>query len=344
MQGRALIVGGGIAGLAVATALSSAGWSAQVWERSSALPTTGTALGMWPEAMRALDGLGLGDRLRNRSEQRSGAEFLRPDGTVIGRAGWRQSVHLVTRPALLELLHSGVPKDVLRWDTALTELDRLPEADVVVGADGINSVVRQAFWPEATPRPLGSVAFRGTVPGRVGQVNETWGRGRLFGITPQTADMTNWFACVRADVLDGRAAHDVDAVELLRDLYGDWHPAVGDVVRRLATGSVDRRDLYEVPPLGSYVRDRTVLLGDAAHAMAPNLGRGACESLVDAVALADALSAAPSVEHGLRAYDRARRRATQRIRRMSRWMNKLSTAEHLITARNLLFGAAARLA
>lgn len=338
MRGSAVVVGGGIAGLATARRLLACGWRVEVRERSGGLPDAGTALGMWPEAMEALDRVGVGDRVRARSVAQHGAALLRPDGTVIARLGQRQSARLVSRPALLAALAEDLPSGVVAWHAPVPDLGALPEADVVVAADGLHSIARAAaFGGSAAARPLGTVAFRGTVPGRVDGVTETWGRGRLFGITPRDGGI-NWFACARADLV---GPGETGPAELLRRLYRGWHPAVTAILDALEDAAIDRRTLFDVPPLRTYVSGRTVLVGDAAHAMAPNLGRGACESLVDAVTLAEALAAGTTPEEGLRRYDRLRRRPTQRIARMSRLLNRASTAVRLTGPRDALVSAMA---
>lgn len=341
MHGSAVIIGAGIAGLATARGLLRAGWTVHVLERSPGLPSTGTALGMWPEAVRALDRLGVGEEVRVASVEQRGARLLRPDGREIARLDLERTVRLVPRPALLAALAEGLPPDVIAWNTPVADHRALPGADLVVAADGVHSPTRAALFGVA-PRPLGTVALRGTVPGPADGTTETWGPARLFGITPHDAGHTNWFASVRADVLSSAGSGRTDP-QILRRLYGDWHPAVRRVLDALGDTPIDRRTLLDVPPLPSYVEGRTVLLGDAAHGMAPNLGRGACEALLDATALVDALTAAPDVPEALRRYDAARRRPTTRTVRLARLANSVSTARHLLPVRNAVVAAAGRL-
>ncbi|OSM43017.1 FAD-dependent monooxygenase [Nesterenkonia sp. PF2B19] len=333
MVGRAVVVGAGISGLAVGRALLAAGWEVELRERAHGLPEAGTALGMWPEALAALDALGVGDRVRHAGAVQHGAAFLRPDGTEIAAVRTPAPAVLLSRPALHRFLWEGKLEDAVRWGDPLEDLAELTgtdmsDADLVVGADGIHSRLRSVVaGQEVRPRELRVTAFRGTVPGPVETTCETWGPGRLFGVTPQESGMANWFAAVRDDLLDECSGLPDD--ELLSTLFGDWHPGVRDVVALAGSAGIDRRRIFDLPPLRSWHRGRVVILGDAAHAMAPNIGRGACEAIIDAVVLAEALSVSATVEAGLRVFDRRRRRAAQRVVRASRLLSRVSTARRL---------------
>ncbi|MDE3722713.1 FAD-dependent monooxygenase [Nocardiopsis sp. N85] len=340
MNGRALIVGGGIAGLAAARGLLRAGWEVDVRERLSEPPDIGGALGMWSTALEALDRLGLVDEVRAVGCAPTGALIAASDGRTLARLDSRgPSALLVSRSTLLRILVAALPADTVRWNTPVTaeEIGRATGADgfdVVIGADGINGTVRRTVFPGApASRPLGTIAYRGAVPGHVDAFSETWGNGRIFGITPMDGERTNWYASLNADLLRGRDP-DEDPVTLLRDLYGDWHPGVARVLAGLPGTAIDRRVLHDLPVLPSYVYGPHALIGDSAHAMAPHLGRGACESLVDAAALAEALSLGPTVADGLRRYDRLCRRSAGRIVRASRVMNRVAMVSRLTGVRD----------
>lgn len=339
VQNHAVIVGAGIAGLATAAALGQAGWSVTVHERATTPDSGGTALGMWPEAMRALDDIGVGDEVRRQAALVRGGTLLDPSGMPIARIPASRHAYLISRKRLLLTLLDAVPETCIRWSDGWTASDPFPDADLVVGADGIRSAIRSRVWRAPGERALGTVAFRGVVDGPVDSVSETWGRGALFGITPTGDGRTNWFACVRRDRLEHAGPDDAETLERL---FSGWHADVGRVLAQLDAAPVDRRELFDVSLRHPYVRHNTALVGDAAHAMAPNLGRGACEALIDAVALARALEARTSVSDGLRRYDRVRRPPTRRLVRVARAVNRISTAERGATTRNRLMKLAFR--
>ncbi|KAA6213187.1 2-polyprenyl-6-methoxyphenol hydroxylase [Streptomyces albofaciens JCM 4342] len=342
----AAVVGGGIGGLATALHLRAGGWSVDVFERARTLPAAGTALGLWPGALAALDVLGVGERVRDTSRPQTTGAFLRPDGGRIAaldvaalqrRTG--DVVRLISRPELLAVLYEA-NGGAVTFGRPAEDVRALEDAyDVVIAADGLNSAARRTlFGPRHRARYVGASSWRGTVDGDTGAVTETWGEGLRFGITPTTGGRTNWFACAVAPEGQRDPGREVAA---LRARFGHWHTGVRHVLEQLTEPEVLRLDLYHLdPPLPSYVRGRTALLGDAAHAMTPDLGRGACEALVDAVVLARSLRASSGVAAALRAYDAERRAVTQRLARTARLMNRMARVRRLTGVRNAAMRAA----
>jgi 2-polyprenyl-6-methoxyphenol hydroxylase-like FAD-dependent oxidoreductase len=334
----ACIVGGGIAGLALAARLDATRFDVVVHEQRGSLPTVGTMLAMWPGAQRALDALGLLEGLTARGVVLGGMELRNGSGRVLA-AGRVPSVIGVSRIELLRALDSAVPTSVRRTTTRVTDIPA--GADLVIGADGVHSAVRRALWGgtrEAESTPY--LAVRGVLdrPPEAGSSGEYWGRGDLFGIAPSAGGRTNWYASFRSSI--GPAGISVsDALRLSAEHYAGHAPAIRRVLRDASTSSSLAQRVWTTPPLRRYTRGRTALIGDAAHAMTPNLGRGACEALVDAITLADLLNTRPT-SAALRDYDRARVLRTQALRLGSSALMRLALAERAQPARDRVIAAA----
>jgi 2-polyprenyl-6-methoxyphenol hydroxylase-like FAD-dependent oxidoreductase len=343
-NGTAVVIGAGIGGLAAATALAAAGWRVEVHERAAALEPVGSGLGMAPNALRALDRLGLGDEVRRMATMQGAGGLRRPNGRWLARTSaeslaraFGDPLAVVLRPALVALLAERLPKGALRTDSELRLLDagtaERPallagpdgerRADLVVAADGIHSPARTLLFPEHPgPRYSGFTTWRTAIPtpGEPVPLGETWGRGALTGVLPLPGERVYLYAAALAPA--GERARDGDErAELLRR-FGTWCAPRPALLAASAPDQVLRSDVHEMATaLPAFHRGRTVLLGDAAHAMSPFQGQGACQALEDAVVLAHALRAAvgppgSGLEAALLDYSAARLpRTTEVVRR-----------------------------
>jgi 2-polyprenyl-6-methoxyphenol hydroxylase-like FAD-dependent oxidoreductase len=323
---RAIIVGGGIAGLASALALTPRGWHVEVLERAPEFTEVGAGLSLWPNALRALDALGVGEPVRGRAALEGAAGIQDAAGTWLSRADTAEldrrygPTAMIHRADLLALLRAAVPDEALRPGTTVSAVrpdgtvlhyGGESRADLVVGADGMRSVTRRSVWPEApAPRYAGYTSWRMvTPPVPVTETSESWGRGERFGYAPLQDGRIYCYATANAP----EGASDDGLAGLVRR-FGGWHDPIPALLDATDPGAVLHHDLYELRPLEAYTSGRVVLTGDAAHAMTPNLGQGACQALEDAVVLGDVLAGGD----GLAAYDRQRRSRTQMITRRSR--------------------------
>jgi len=356
---KAVVVGAGIGGVATAVALRRAGLDVTVYEQAPALREVGAGLTVWPNAMRALQRLGLHEAVWAVGRAFGVGRIHDWRGRVLvegarrevlqKRFGWPGIV--LHRHQLLAALAAPLPPGSVRLGARCTGFEQdgagvtvrfadgtEERADLLVGADGLSSPTRAALLGPHRPRYAGYAAYRGITrfPLEGDVASEAWGCGQRFGFVPGPGGDVYWWAAV-----SGPEGEDPPLPSYKREVLGryrGWFHPVEAVVESTPDGTVLRNDIFDRPPARRWSAGRVTLLGDAAHPVTPDLGQGACLALEDAVVLARCLSAAPDVPAALRAYDAARVGRAAFLARQSRWMVRLGQLRHrgLCRLRNAL--------
>src|SRR3954467_1020020 len=324
----AVIVGAGIGGLAAAISLRRAGWQVRVVEQAASPRELGFALALAPNALDALDELGLKHQVLGRGVEVKAFEVRRPDGRVVKRVDLHgdavQSV-VTLRPALHGTLLDAVGADALSLGRRVVTIEMKPdsaaavcddgtrlEGDVLIGADGVASAVRRALHPaEPPPRPSGYHALRGVsydVGDRLGTADAAvyLGDGVEIGFARASTSAVYWYI----SLVDALAGDDTAAV-LERCLRGlDARARSIALAARAEDIRADR--LFCRDPLAEWGQQRVTLLGDAAHPLLPHTAQGAALALEDAVALGLVLRSG-EVDGGLRRYECVRAARTRHV-------------------------------
>ncbi len=355
------ICGGGVGGLAAAVALRHFGCDVVVLEQSERFGRVGADLNLTPNAVRALDGLGLGAAVRAtaaRPTHRISRTWDTGEVTSIlemaDAAEQRYGAPQLTihRADFLQALEAALPPEVIRLGKRATEIENGPDGvrvqladgtvqqvDALVGADGIHSIVRAALLGPERPEFTGLVSFRAVVPRSRLAIPNLDAFTKWWGPTPAMQIVTfplnrgqETFVFATAPQDDWREESWTlrGDVEELRRIYADFHPEARELLA--ACTEVTKSALYIREPLPAWSIGRTTLLGDACHPMVPFMAQGACMAIEDAVVLARALEGvtAGGLPAALRRYQSARQERTARVQLGSRgneWLKEGGNAD-----------------
>ncbi|HLJ68281.1 MAG TPA: FAD-dependent monooxygenase [Chloroflexota bacterium] len=334
---RILVVGGGIAGLSVATALRQQGFAPELVERSPSWPAVGAGIHLHANGMRVLRALGVGEAVEKSGTPIRHWRFFDQRGRMLYSTNVEQMWGDVgpcigiARTRLQQVLTAAAAPVPTRLGTSVTSLTQeegrvqvgssdgsTADYDLVIGADGIYSSVRRLAISAAPPEYAGTVVWRSIIASRPSGVTDFtvfMGDDRYFGQVPMGAGHTYGFGAVAGppcdDPVHGRLAR-------FRDRFADFG---GPVPAYLAALECDQQlhvGPFELVELDCWHTGRVVLIGDAAHAHPPNMGEGGCMAMEDAFVLAEELRAASSVESALERYEARRRPRANWVQEQSR--------------------------
>jgi len=325
------IIGGGIGGLATAIALLKHGFNVQVYERAQALRPIGAGLSLTPNGLNTLDAIhpGMVELLKQAGSPLKTLTLKRSSGETIAlqqittMEQYGQPMLNIQWSRLQAILASVLPPDIIHLNHRCIgfqqhensvethfEDGKTVQSDLLIGADGINSVVRQKLIGDGSPLYAGRMSWRAviqyphellspnsatliTAPGKnimlidVGDGYTFWGASAL---------LTDDSVCQRA----------TDAKARMLEIFAEWTEPVEAILKATPADDIVERPICDRIPLPRWSSGRVTLLGDAAHPVVPSLGQGANSAFEDAYELAECLSSAPSIEGALEAYEHSR--------------------------------------
>jgi 2-polyprenyl-6-methoxyphenol hydroxylase-like FAD-dependent oxidoreductase len=322
------IVGGGFAGLAAACALAQRGWRVRVHERASELRTAGAGINVYENGLRVLEALGaLEDTIRDGAQAKL-RETRDQDDRLLSVHHWHVRVYGVLRQRMIDALAAAARRagaQIVTGSegasaTAGGELTLASgesrRADLIVAADGVNSRLRDALDLVQVRRYLRDGCIRVLIPTRSREEGldtrtiEYWSGHRRLLYNPCNTEHL---------YLALSMPHDDEAARALpvdKALWTQSFPHLGELIARIGGGA--RYDRFEYIRLKRWSAGRVAVIGDAAHALPPNIGQGAGCAMMNALSLAVFLDRGSDVAAQLEAWERAERPLTDHSQRISR--------------------------
>ncbi len=304
MAQQFVVIGAGIAGLATTVALQRRGHDVTILEGRSDT-TSGAGISIWPNALAALDHIGLGDAVRAAGGRVTAGALRWRNGTWLRHPSRERMVTalgeplvVIRRSALNDVLAGALASGTVHTGVMVKEIELTSDgvrmtlsdsttrhAAAVIGADGTHSTVARYLNGPLRNRYAGYTAWRGIADSALDPdlAGETLGAGFECGHVPLGSDHTYWFATERAP--EGRLAPEGE-LAYLQTKFASWAEPLPALLAATDPDAVLRNDLYDRDRARVWSKGPIVLVGDAAHPMRPHLGQGGCQGLEDAAILA----------------------------------------------------------
>lgn len=356
MEREVVIIGAGIAGLSCALALQKRGISARIFESSSALSPVGSGIWLGINAMQVFGRLGIAEQLIGNGQVLNQLQLYGERGQLLQRFDLQALQKKLGQPQLClyrhrlqDVLLQALPDVPIHLDHDLSNLSFREgqvqltftdgsehQASTVIGADGIHSSARKVLFPRSSILPMTRGCYRGVsdfvlpVPYSNKGI-EFWHQGALFGCAPIEPGKTFWWAISAAGV-----ARVED--EFLGDLFSGFPAVIQQLLSAKREGPVHYTVLSDLPLLPKWYHKQVCLIGDAAHAMQPNLGQGGSMAIESAFILADVLAKEPEQRTAFAKFQKKAKRKTHRVKVLAGILSYISgvRGNALVTIRDFL--------
>jgi salicylate hydroxylase len=341
---KVAIIGAGLGGLAVAIALHKQNINAQIYEKAQQLRLVGAGLSLFPNGLNTLEAIapGIVETLKHAGSPTRMVNLRKNTGEIIMQnpqvlqEKYGQPMLQIRWSRLQEILASRLPPEVIHLNYRCIGFEQndsgievcfdngeKAQVDLLIGADGINSAIREILIKDGLPRYAGRMSWRAVIkykhdlilPNEVTITTSPEG-GKIFTLIDVGGGYIFWSAgALSAD--DSLSQNAVDVKSRVLDIFAGWEEPVEAIIKETDANQIVERPIWDRPPLQKWSQGRVTLLGDAAHPMTPALGQGANTAFEDAWELRECLMNAPNIETALANYESSRIHRTQVIQARS---------------------------
>ena len=349
------IIGAGIGGLTTALTFKKRGVNVNIFESSAEIKPVGAGIILANNAMQVFQKLGIQDKIEKAGNKISFMKItddqLNPL-SVVNLSEYEQKYGVsniaIHRGELQKILAYEIGFDNINLSKRLSKIEKnrlfkltfednsTIESKLVIGADGIKSVVRNQLFEKSTLRNPNQICWRGIceidLPQKYhNELNEAWGKGKRFGFVKISDKKVYWYALTNSKNVE---ISDVN----LTEFFSEFHSDILNILSATKKEQIIVSDIFDLKPIDKWQNENVCLVGDAAHATTPNLGQGACQAIEDAYVLGKLLDNGMPIENTFKAYEKLRRKKAHTIVSTSWTVGKMAHIENRlgIWLRNLV--------
>jgi len=355
MKSEIIIIGGGIAGLTLAACLETLNLPCEIFETSGRPELNGGGLKLWPNALKSYDRLGIVHELKTKGSTIKKGMVKKINGEILSQVPLGNlelstgfPTLSLTRTDILETLREKISKTVIHYNKKFQSFEETSDGitvffedgsscqgKVLIGADGAQSAIRGQLFADRKLEYAGRISWRGLVDknltGEICPEEENWeifGKGSRFGYAHMGARQMGWYAPIN----NPEDFNPADTKKYLLNFFQNWPEPVCALIENTRPETIIRSPIRYRQFDEDWGRGRVTLLGDAAHAMTPDLAQGACQAIEDAVALGDALEEFGPASEALREYENRRIERARYVANRSMSIGKISNNEGVLVS------------
>jgi len=339
------IIGAGIGGLTTALTLKQKGLNVKIYESSAEIKPVGAGIIIANNAMQVFQKLGLQDKIEKVGNKISFMKITDTqlnDISVVDLSEFEKKygVHNIAihRGELQKILADEIGFENINLSKRLSKIEKEElfkltfednttfECKLVIGADGIKSVVRNQLFEESTLRNANQKCWRGIceidLPKNYhNELNEAWGKGKRFGFVKISDKKVYWYALTNANKFSKKTTN-------LLEVFKEFHTDILKIISATNKEQIILNDIIDLKPIDKWQAENVCLIGDAAHATTPNLGQGACQAIEDAYVLGKLLDEGLAIESTFKQYENLRRKKAHTIVNISWTVGKMAHIEN----------------
>ncbi|MFV8346467.1 FAD-dependent monooxygenase [Flavobacterium sp. ZB4P13] len=339
------IIGAGIGGLTTALTLKQKGLNVTIFESSAEIKPVGAGIILANNAMQVFQKLGIQDKIEKAGNKISYMKITDTQLNTISVVDLTEyerkyDVHNIAihRGELQKILANEIGYNNINLSKRLSKIEKaelfkltfednsIVESKLVIGADGINSVVRNQLFEKSTLRNANQICWRGIceidLPQKYhNELNEAWGKGKRFGFVKISDKKVYWYALANSKIVKS------DEVNLT-EYFSEFHSEILSLILATSKDQIIVNDIIDLKPIKKWQDKNICLIGDAAHATTPNMGQGACQAIEDAYTLGKLLDEGIALEETFAEYEKLRIKKAHKIVNTSWTVGKMAHIEN----------------